>query len=143
MSFPSLPLTSPYSLNSYILVNGTQQEQGQGKGSTLEEDHGTAMPQDLSQNNLLSRSDSLIVTAPIEPVITSTTSSASKVITHHPGAPHHYRALHAFFNKMACINAPGSEEAEKAVYNCQVHHAGLAHYLLYPFTFEDDMPHGE
>ena len=87
MSFPFLPHTSPYSLNSYILVNGTQQEQGEGEGSILEEDHGTAVPQDLSQDNLLSRSDSSIVTAPIEPVITSTTSSASKVVTHHPGAP--------------------------------------------------------
>ena len=87
MSSPSIPLTSIYSLDSYILVNGTQQEQGQGEGHTMEEDNGAAVPQDLSQDYLLSGSDSLFVTAPIELGLTSTTSSACKVVTHHPGTP--------------------------------------------------------
>ena len=38
---------------------------------------------------------------------------------------------------------PAGKEAKEAVYNCQVHHAGLAHYPLYPFTFGDDVLHSE
>ena len=143
MSSPSIPLTSLYSLNSYILVNDTQQEQGQGEGHTTEEDNGAAVPQDLGQDDLLSRSDSSFVTTPIELGLTGTTSSACEVVTHHPSAPRHSGALWAFFNKAPYTNTPSSEEDMEAIYNRPVHHAGLAHCLLYPFAFGDNAPCGE